>query len=138
MTRVRMLLATITAATVIAAPLAFAIPAQADSINAAAGFGRLFYDGSIVRTVATPTSMPGRGVDAIYPVAGGVPGQLSVTSAAPGDNYHGGRWAVNLVTWNVAPYLLTSDEAVAAAASSGDITITRLPGADFVCPVASR
>ena len=64
---------------------------------------------------ARPAS-PGRGVDAIYPVIGGVAGQLAVTAAAPGDNYHGGRWAVHVVTWNTAPYLLTSDEAVLAAA----------------------
>jgi hypothetical protein len=42
---------------------------------------------------------------------------------------------VNVVTWNVAPYLLTSDEAVLAAAAAGDVTITRNPAADFLCPI---
>lgn len=121
------------------APLAIAGPAQADSSNPqGANFGKLFYDGTVVRTVVTPTSTPGKGVDPIYPIMGGVDGQMPVTAAAPGDNYHGGRWAVNVVTWDVAPYLLTSDEAVLAAAKAGHVTITRMPGADFVCPVAGR
>ncbi len=121
------------------APVAIAGTAQADSSNPqGANFGKLYYDGAIVRTVATPTSQPGQGVDAIYPVVGGVSGQLAVTSAAPGDNYHGGRWAVNVVSWNTTPYLLTSDEAVLAAATAGHVTIARLPNADFVCPVAGR
>lgn len=116
----------------VAAPLA-----QADSPNAAVGFGTLYYDGDTVRTVATPTSMPGRGVDAIYAFPGGE--QHAVTSVAPGDrDYHGGRWAVHVVTWNVAPYDLTSDEAVLAAADAGHVSIMRAEQADFVCPVAGK
>ena len=111
---------------------------MADSERAKVGFGKVFHDGDIVRTVATPTSMPGMGVDKIYPVVEGAMGQLSVTSAAPGDNYHGGRWAVYVVTWNVDPYLLTSDEAVLEAEEAGDVTVTRNPDADFVCPVAGK
>jgi hypothetical protein len=128
----------------LAAALGLVVPAAAltapsalaDSGNAAVGFGLLYHDGVVVRTVATPTSTPGEGVDAIFPVSNGVAGQLSVTSVAPGDaDYHGGRWAVYVVTWNTAPYLLTSDEAVAAAQTAGDVTVTRMPAADFVCPV---
>ena len=62
-------------------------------------------------------------------------GQLAVTSAAPGDNYHGGRWAVHVVTWHVAPYLLTSEDAILAAAAAGDVTITRVAANDFLCPI---
>ena len=41
---------------------------------------------------------------------------ISVTAVAPGSpGYHGGRWAVYVVSWNTTPRLLTSDEAVAAA-----------------------
>jgi hypothetical protein len=57
---------------------------------------------------------------------------------APGAaNYHGGAWAVNLVTFKtgVTPYLLMSAQAVQTAASKGDVTVTRNPGADFRCPV---
>ena len=60
-----------------------------------------------------------------------------MTSVAPGSpGYHGGRWAVYVVSWNTSPHLLTSDEAVAAANAAGEVTITRMPAADFVCPVA--
>ena len=138
MNRVRNALAAMAAAVVLTTPVAvaLAVPALADSTNANVGFGRLYYNGSIVRTVVTPAGTPGQGVDALYAVAG----QLAVTSAAPGDNYHGGRWAVYVVTWNVnvKAYLLTSDEAVLAAVDRGDITIRRMPGADFVCPVAGK
>lgn len=115
--------------------LGVAVPAAlADSPQAAVGFGTLYYDGAIVRTVATPTSTPGRGVDAIYAFPGAE--QQAVTSVAPGDrDYHGGRWAVHLVTWNVTPYELTSDEDVLAAAEIGDVSVQRAPQADFVCPV---
>jgi hypothetical protein len=131
----------------IAAALALALtpvallagPAHADSSTPqGANFGRLYYDDTVVRTVLTPASQPGKGIDPIYPIMGGVTGQMPVSATAPGDNYHGGRWAVHVVTWNVAPYLMTSDEAVLAAAAAGDVTITRMPGADFVCPVAGR
>jgi hypothetical protein len=136
MTFLRATLTTAASGLLALSPLGVATTAHADSTTAKVGFGQLFHNGSVVRTVATPTSQPGRGVDAIYPVSGGVVGQLAVTSAAPGDNYHGGRWAVHLVTWNTSPYLLTSDEAVAGELAAGDISITRLPAADFVCPVA--
>ncbi|MFP5335798.1 MAG: hypothetical protein ACLGIV_10855 [Actinomycetes bacterium] len=130
-------LSALTAALILAGPLALAGPAVAASDRAAVGFGSLYYDGAIVRTVATPTSMPGHGVDAIYAFPGGAAdGQLAVTSTAPGDrDYHGGRWAVYLVTWHVTPYLLTDDAAVRAAATAGDVTVARAPAADFVCPV---
>jgi hypothetical protein len=55
---------------------------------------------------------------------------------APGDKgYHGGDWAFYSVTWNVAPYLLTSEAAVLAAEASGDVTVTRIPANDFKCPI---
>jgi hypothetical protein len=90
--------------------------------------------------VLTPAAIPGRGTDPIYAFPnGGADGQRPVTAVAPGDaGYHGGRWAVHLVTWNTSPYLLTSDEAIDAAAAAGDISVQRMPGADFVCPVAGK
>ena len=117
--------------------LALAGPAQADSANARVGFGQLYYDGAVVRTVATPTSQPGNGVDAIYAFPGTkADGQLSITSVAPGDrDYHGGRWAVHVVEWHVEPYPITSDADLLEAADAGDVSITRMPAADFVCPV---
>lgn len=121
----------------IAGSLAFAAPADAASDRATVGFGRLFYDGDVVRTVVTPASQPGRGVDPIYAFVGQTAdGQLAVTSVAPGDrDYHGGRWAVYVVEWLVTPYLVTGDAQLLAAAGAGHLTVTRAPGADFVCPV---
>ncbi len=45
----------------------------------------------------------------------GAAGQLGIAGVAPGSaDYHGGAWAVNLVTFNagVMPYLLTSAQAL--------------------------
>jgi hypothetical protein len=95
-----------------------------------------FHDGDVVRTVVPPSAFPNQGTDPFYAVMGGAQGQLGVVGVAPGDaGYRGGHWAVFVVAWNVAPYLLTSDEAVLAAAAAGDVTVTRNPAADFLCPI---
>jgi hypothetical protein len=95
-----------------------------------------YEDGRILRTVVPPSAFPNQGRDPIYAFASGVEGQLPVAAAGPGDgDYHGGAWAVHSVTWNVAPYLITSDERLLAAAAEGDVTITRIPENDFRCPV---
>src|SRR5262245_6018585 len=98
----------------------------------------LCHDGTTLRTVVPPSALPHGGRDPFYSVTSGVDGQLGIAGVAPGDGpYHGGQWAVNAVTFStgVAPYLLTSDEAVFAAESAGDVTVTRTPDADFRCPV---
>jgi hypothetical protein len=61
----------------------------------------------------------------------------SPSSVSTNGPYHGGDWQVWLVTFKagVTPYLLTSDEAVAAAQAAGDVTVTRAPAADFRCPI---
>lgn len=98
--------------------------------------GCCYYDGSIVRTVVTPSAFPNEGTDPFYAVMGGVPDQKAVVGLAPGDKgYNGGHWAFNSVTWNVAPYLLTSEAAVLAAATAGHVTVTRVPANDFLCPI---
>ncbi len=80
--------------------------------------------------------MPFQGRDNIYPIADGVNGQFPIAAVAPGDrDYHGGKWAVNLVVWNTEPYLLTSEAEVLAAAEADDVSITRVPGNDFKCPI---
>ena len=106
----------------------------APSFAATPTFGELYYNGEVVRTLVRPAEMPREGVDDLY----AIPNQSAVTAVAPGDpDYHGGQWAVHSVTWNegVTPYLLTSADAVLAAASAGDVTITRVPGNDFKCPI---
>ena len=111
-----------------------AVPAMAMT-----GKGSLFHDGAVVGTVVVPAHVaPGSGSDPFYKVTNGAAGQLGVAGVAPGDGpYHGGDWQVWLVTFKdgVTPYLLTSDEAVLAARSAGDVTVTRAPDADFRCPV---
>ena len=116
-----------------AATAAFGVPASASTAK-----GFLFHDGATVGTVITPVAFPGGGLDPLYNVANGAAGQLGIAGVAPGDGpYHGGAWAVYLVTFRagVTPYLLTSDEAVMAAAATGDVTVSRNPAADFRCPV---
>lgn len=99
-------------------------------------FGALYHDGEIVRTFAPPARLPHGGIDPLYSFTNGVEGQLSVTAVAPGDgDYHGGRWALYSVTFNVEPYLIISDEGVLAAEATGDVTVTRTPDADIRCPV---
>jgi hypothetical protein len=122
------------AAAAAVAALVVAIPAMATT-----GKGFLFHDGAVVGTVVVPAHVPaGSGSDPFYNVTNGANGQLGIAGVAPGDGpYHGGDWQVWLVTFNegVTPYLLTSDEAVMAAQTAGDVTVRRAPDADFRCPI---
>lgn len=99
--------------------------------------GCCFYEGRMVRTVVPPASTPQEGRDNFYDFPNGAAsGQKGVVAVAPGDrDYHGGHWAFNAVTFTVTPYLLTSEQAVLAAASAGDVSITRVPANDFRCPI---
>ncbi len=102
------------------------------------GFGNLYYNGAIVRTVVPPAAFPNAGIDSFYKVTNGAAGQLGIASVAPGaDGYHGGHWKVFLVTFSqeATPVLLTSEAAVLAAQSAGTVTVTRNASADFLCPV---
>jgi len=114
--------------------LVVTLPAMATT-----GKGSLFHNGAVVGTVVVPANVPaGSGSDPFYNVTNGAAGQLGIAGVAPGDGpYHGGDWQVWLVTFNngVTPYLLTSDEAVAAAAAAGHVTVTRAAAADFRCPI---
>ena len=100
-------------------------------------FAELFYDGEVVRTVVPPAKMTKPGLDNIYAFPGdAADGQRPVAAVAPGDqDYHGGKWALHFVSWNVDPYVLTSEAEVLAAADSGDISIERVPEGDFKCPI---
>jgi hypothetical protein len=126
--RIALAAATAVTAAIVAAPA-----------TATAGKGFLFHDGAVVGTVVVPAPVPaGSGSDPFFKVTNGADGQLGIAGVAPGDGpYHGGDWQVWLVTFKdgVTPYLLTSDEAVFAAQSAGDVTVTRAPDADFRCPV---
>ena len=119
------------------APFVLALPVG--SVFAATpGFGNLYYNGSVVRTVVPPAAFPNTGIDNFYKVTNGAVGQLGIASVAPGaDGYHGGHWKVFIVTFNqdATPVLLTSQAAVFAAQSAGMVTVTRNASADFLCPV---
>lgn len=117
------------------AALAAAMPASAQISK-----GFLFHDGSIVGTVIVSAHVaPGSGRDPFFKVTNGIPDQLGIAGVAPGDSpYHGGDWQVFTVTFNVTPYLLTSDEAVMQAEMAGDVTVTRAPDADFRCPITTQ
>jgi hypothetical protein len=109
-------------------------PALADS----AITGTLFYNGGTIHTVVVSAPLPNGGQDPFYKVTNGAAGQLGIAGAAPGSgNYHGGAWAVSLVTFQPGrgPYLLTSAQAVQTALNAGDVTVTRTPANDFRCPV---
>ena len=111
--------------------------------------GPAFYvDGTLYRTVGTPTDLsatgaPARSFDLIYEFFGL---QLNVATAAPGDpGYNGGRWAVHglrFADYQAAVHRydtngsgdLDSDEEVAAALAGGaatDIGVIK----QFECPV---
>lgn len=99
--------------------------------------GCCFYEGREVRTVVPPAATPKAGRDNFFAFpGGGAPGQKGVVGVAPGDtDYHGGQWKFYAVTWNVAPWLLTSEAAVHAAAVAGAVTVTRVAANDFKCPI---
>src|SRR5919106_6504646 len=110
--------------------------AVAGSAAAQTGKGQLFLDGDVVGTVVNPAALPNGGTDPFFMVTNGVEGQLGIAGVGPGQpGYTGGDWAVFRVTFTVAPYLLTSDEAVAAAEAAGDVTVMRDAAADFRCPI---
>jgi hypothetical protein len=93
-----------------------------------------YYNDMLVRTVSPPSAFPHEGVDNFYVVMSQP--IIGIVAVAPGDvGYHGGRWAVWVGSWDVAPYALTSEAAVLAAQAAGDLTLTRMSAADFLCPI---
>ena len=120
---------------------------------AAAGAGGVggpaFYvDGTLYRTVGTPTDLSGTGApassfDTIYEFFGV---QTNVATAAPGDpGYNGGRWMVHGLTFTNYAAALTAYDANLSGDldSEGEVTAAIAGGAatdigivkSFVCPV---
>ena len=100
------------------------------------GFGHLYYNGTVVRTVVPPSATT-VALDNFYAVTNGAQGQLGIAAVAPGNpNYHGGHWIMNLATFSpgVTPYLLTSESAVLSALAAGDLSIQWNVGT-FLCPI---
>src|SRR2546428_13419547 len=85
------------------APFVLALPIGS-VFAATAGFGNLYYNGSVVRTVVPPAAFPNTGIDNFYEVHGGAAGQLGIASVAPGANgYHGGHRKSFFVTFKPEP-----------------------------------
>ena len=122
--------------------LALLVGTAAPGVASEVGTGSLFLNGRIVGTVVTPSGLPaGTGIDPFYKVTNGAQGQLGIAGVGPGEpGYHGGAWEVFVVTFNpgVTPTLLTSASAVSAAQAAGAVTVTRVPNADFRCPVTQQ
>lgn len=117
--------------------VAAAVLICASEVHAQApGFGLLYYQNQIVRTVVPPASTPNEGRDNFYVVTNGVGLQLGIAAVAPGDpGYHGGDWKVFFVTFVGPPQLLTSEAGVLVAEMLGVVNVQRVPMADFKCPI---
>src|SRR2546427_13249866 len=119
--------------------IAISLALPVSSVFAASpGFGTLYYNGTIVRTVVPPAAFPNEGQDNFYKVTNGATGQLGIVAVAPGSpGYNGGHWKVFTVTFSseITPVLLTSEQAVLSAQNAGMVTVTRNAAADFLCPV---
>jgi hypothetical protein len=129
---------------VLAAVAAMAAPASAGVAGSA-----FYVDGTVYRTVATPTDLsrtgaPAKAWDTIYEFSGA---QRNVATAAPGDrDYNGGRWQVHLLSFPNGygaalaagdtnnNGVLDSDGEISVALSAGaavDLGVVK----QFVCPV---
>jgi hypothetical protein len=133
--------------TLVSAAVAVAVVATAALAGSGGVTGPAFYvDGSLYRTVATPTelpaSAPAHSFDTIYDFGGLQP---NVAEAAPGDaDYNGGRWMVHALSFaNYAGALAAYDangsgtfdsaeevEAAIAAGAGADLGVVKR----FVCP----
>ena len=128
---------TLTMAIFSALAIALVLPVTS-AFAATPGFGNLYYNGTIVRTVVSPAAFPNEGLDNFYKVTNGATGQLGIAAVAPGSSdYHGGHWKVFTVSFNsgVTPVLLTSEQAVLSVQNAVMVTVTRNAAADFLCPV---
>jgi hypothetical protein len=95
-----------------------ALAMTATAANAGVTGPAFYVNGTVYRTVGTPTDLSGTGApahsfDTIYEFSGA---QMNVATAAPGDaGYNGGRWMVHLLGWHTS-YAAT----VAAHDADGD------------------
>lgn len=129
---------------------AFALTGSAIAAGSGGVTGPSFYvDGTLYRTVGTPTDLSGTGApapsfDTIYEFGGAQP---NVATAAPGDKgYNGGRWRVQVLGFpsGYAAAVtsadangsgdIDSDGELATAFASGTAIVAG-PGPSFVCPV---
>ena len=99
-------------------------------------FGTIYAEGEAFRTFGNPARVdPGTGTDPI--IAFSNFDQGGVAKYAPGPGSHGGRWMVWVATWADPgdAHLLTDFDDVMALVNTDEITLVRMPGADFRCPI---
>jgi hypothetical protein len=99
-------------------------------------FGTIYAEGDAYRTFGTPARVdPGTGTDPIIAFTNFDQG--GVARYAPGQGSHGGRWMVYVATWvdSGDAHLLTDFDDVMALVGAGEITLQRMPNADFRCPI---
>lgn len=110
--------------------LALAVPVGAKT------FGTIYAEGDAYRTFGVEARVdPGTGTDPI--IAFSNFDQGGVAQYPPGQGSHGGRWMVWVATWvDVGDaHLLTDYDDVLALVEAGEITLVRMPDADFRCPI---
>jgi len=99
-------------------------------------FGTIYAEGEAYRTFGNAARVdPGTGTDPIIAFTNFDQG--GVAQFAPGPGSHGGRWAVWLATW-LDPgdaHLLTDFDDILTLVDAGEITLQRMPNADFRCPI---
>jgi hypothetical protein len=99
-------------------------------------FGTIYAEGEAYRTFGTPATVaPGTGTDPI--IAFSNFDQGGVAQYPPGPGSHGGRWMVWVATWvdTEDAHLLTDFGDVMELVEDGEITLERMPDADFRCPI---
>ena len=122
----------LTLATILTALLAMTVATPA----AAKDFGTIYVDGTAYRTFGTPARVdPGTGTDPIVSFSNFDQGGVALHP--PGQDSHGGRWAVWVATWTdpADAHLVTSFDEIMDLVGTGELTLVRNPDADFRCPI---
>lgn len=124
--------------------LALALAAAAGPVSAQApNFGEAIYaDGQAWGTkglgdLPAPNDSNTQSFDMLFAFTNGVPGQLPVSEAGPGNpNYNGGRWNLQNATWveGAEPVLVTSYAQLAALVDAGEMEFTSA-NTYFLCPL---
>jgi hypothetical protein len=120
----------------VAASTAALLTVMLTAVVGAREFGTVYANGEAYRTFANPARVdPGTGRDPIISFTNFEQG--GVAKFGPGQGSHGGRWQVWAATWvNPADaHLLTDFDDVMALVAAGEITLERMPEADFRCPI---
>ena len=105
-------------------------------------FGSAYVDDAIYRVFGNPANVPaGSGTDPFAVFTNSLNAdQFGVAEFAPGSpgGHHGGRWAVYHATWTMQgdrTALVTRWSDLKGLQAEGKLILTRVPEADFRCPV---